>query len=142
MGIGIGWKTDFDMATLFPGRPEPALAKVLEASLKQLEDYKKTAAPVIATMKTGQAKGLVSSAELKALSDKLGKPVEQNKELERVIEKKQDKGRGRGGDRNRNNDDKNRKKNPNPAGAANAAAAAGDEVDGGRGLVSPAWVRI
>jgi hypothetical protein len=137
-----GWKTAYDMATLFSDRPEPALAKALEAfqgaanpitalqsSLKQLEEYKKTAAPVIATMKAGQAKGLASSAELKALSDKIGKLVEQNKKLERMIEKKQDKGRGRGGDRN--NDDKKRKKKPNPAGAATAAAAAGDEVEDG-----------
>jgi hypothetical protein len=78
-------------------------------------------------MKAGQAKGHVSAAELRAMSDKLGKLVEQNKKLERMIEKKQDKGRG--GDRNRNNDDKKRKKKPNPAGAATAAAAAGDEVE-------------
>jgi hypothetical protein len=124
------------MAALFSDRPEPALVKVLEAfqgaanpitslqaSLKQLGDYKKTAAPVIATMKAGQAKGLVSAAEHKALSDKLVKLVEQNKKLERMTEKKQDKGR-RDNDRHRNNDDKKRKKKPNPAGAAGAAAAA------------------
>ena len=140
----VGLRTDYDMATLFSDRPEPALAKVLEAfqgptnpittlqsSLKVLEEYKKSAAPVIATMKASQdqlksmaAKGFVSTAELKAVTDKIGNLVEENKKLQRIINKKADKGGGN----DRIKDGKRKKK---PAAAATAAAAAAAAAAGG-----------